>query len=120
MLVTSAEIRALPQVRETYVLLEAMQYSIDFRPALALSKKTPPAYPVFTQLHDFGGPLSCVKGWICTCLHKVTTYLGPTQAAIPFGWRLSRVWKQPKDAPSTSPPQHRGNLSSSATEPGGW
>jgi hypothetical protein len=31
MLVTSAEILALPQVWETYALLEPMQYSIDFR-----------------------------------------------------------------------------------------
>ena len=27
--------------------------------------KTPPLNPVFTQLNDFGGPLSCVKGSIC-------------------------------------------------------
>ena len=120
MLVTSAEILALPQVWESYALLEAMQYSIDFRPALALSKKTPPAYPVFTQLNDFGGPLSCVKGSICTCLHSLTTYLGATQTAIPFGWRLSRIWRQLGAASSSSPLQHRGNMSSSAKEAGGW
>jgi hypothetical protein len=62
MLVTSAEILALPEVWETYALLEPMQYSIDLRFRGTPPTNTPPANPVFTQLQEFGGPLSCIKG----------------------------------------------------------